>query len=118
MHHLNRDGVVIFAAGTGNPLVTTDSAAGLRGIEINADVLLKTAVAGVYNKDPQKHADAEKYNQLSFDTALEKELAMDLSAFCQCRDHNLPIRVFNIQEPDALKQVDTDSSVGTHVVND
>lgn len=119
MHHLNRGRVVIFAAGTGNPLVTTDSAASLRGIEVKADVLLKaTNVDGIYDKDPNKHADAVKYNQLTFSEALDKELAvMDLAAFCQCRDHNLPIRVFNIQEADALKQVVTDASVGTHVIH-
>lgn len=119
MHHLNRGRVVIFAAGTGNPLVTTDSAASLRGIEIKADVLLKaTNVDGVYDKDPRKHTDAKKYNTVTFNEALEKELAvMDLAAFCQSRDHNLPIRVFNIQEEDALKQVVTDASIGTHVIN-
>jgi uridylate kinase len=119
MHHLNRGRVVIFAAGTGNPLFTTDSAASLRGIEVKADVLLKaTNVDGVYDKDPNKHADAKKYDTLSFATALEKELAvMDLAAFCQCRDHDLPIRVFNIQESDALKNVVTDAKIGTHVIN-
>jgi uridylate kinase len=120
MHHLNRGRVVIFAAGTGNPLFTTDSAASLRGIEIKADVLLKaTNVDGVYDKDPNKFDDAIKYDRLSFATALEKELAvMDLAAFCQCRDHDLPIRVFNIQEQDALKHVVTDEKLGTHVVNE
>ena len=120
IHHLNRGRVVIFAAGTGNPLFTTDSAASLRGIEINADVLLKaTNVDGVYDKDPNKYSDAKKYQRLTFATALENELAvMDLAAFCQCRDHNLPIRVFNIQEVDALKYVVTDPSLGTTVMNE
>lgn len=120
MHHLNRGRVVIFAAGTGNPLFTTDSAASLRGIEIKADVLLKaTNVDGVYDKDPNKFNDAKKYEQLTFNTALEKELAvMDLAAFCQSRDHNLPIRVFNIQDQDALKKVVTDPNLGTLVINE
>jgi uridylate kinase len=120
IHHLNRGRVVIFAAGTGNPLFTTDSAASLRGIEINADVLLKaTNVDGVYDKDPNKYADAKKFDRLTFATALEKELAvMDLAAFCQCRDHDLPIRIFNIQEEDALKQVVTDPALGTLVANE
>jgi uridylate kinase len=119
IHHLNRGRVVIFAAGTGNPLFTTDSAASLRGIEINADVLLKaTNVDGVYDKDPNKYTDAKKFDRLTFTTALEKELAvMDLAAFCQCRDHDLPIRIFNIQEEDALKHVVTDPALGTLVAN-
>jgi len=120
MHHLNRGRVVIFAAGTGNPLFTTDSAASLRGIEVKADVLLKaTNVDGIYDKDPNKHSDAKKYSKLSFATALEKELAvMDLAAFCQCRDYDLPIRVFDITENDALKNVVTDPKLGTHVINE
>lgn len=117
MHHLERGRVVIFAGGTGNPLVTTDSAASLRGIEINANVLLKaTNVDGVYDCDPNKHAHAKRYQHLTFQEALEKELAvMDLAAFCQCRDHNMPIRVFNIYKPGMLKSVVTSYDDGTSV---
>lgn len=104
IHHLSVGRVVICAAGTGNPLVTTDAAASLRGIEVRADILLKgTKVDGVYSADPEKKADAVLYQRLTFQEALQKELAvMDLAAFCQCRDHNLPIRVFNINKIGAL----------------
>lgn len=117
MHHLEEGRVVIFAAGTGNPLVTTDSAASLRGIEIDADVVLKaTNVDGVYSSDPAKNTDAKLYKHLSYQEALEKELAvMDLAAFCQCRDHNMPLRIFNINKPGALLQVVTGKEEGTSV---
>lgn len=117
IHHLECGRVVIFAAGTGNPLVTTDSAASLRAIEIDADVVLKaTNVDGVYDSDPKKDPGAVKYQHLSYQTALEKELAvMDLAAFCQCRDHGLPLRVFNIEKPNALYDVVTGYDEGTVV---
>jgi uridylate kinase len=117
IHHLESGRVVIFAAGTGNPLVTTDSAASLRGIEIDADVVLKaTNVDGVYTKDPQKFADAVKYQHLSYHEALDKELAvMDLAAFCQCRDYNMPLRVFDMNKPGALNAVLTGYDEGTTV---
>lgn len=117
IHHLQLGRIVIFAAGTGNPLVTTDSAASLRGIEIQADVVLKaTRVDGIYDKDPNKYDDAKRYTSLTFQEALEKELAvMDLAAFCQCRDHDMPIRVFNMHDPDALLRVVTGWDEGTRV---
>ncbi len=117
IHHLNQGRVVIFAAGTGNPLVTTDSAASLRGIEVQADVVLKaTNVDGVYSADPAKNPDAKLYKHLSYQEALEKELAvMDLAAFCQCRDHKMPLRVFNINKPGALLRVIMGEEEGTLV---
>lgn len=118
IHHLQCGRVLIFAAGTGNPLVTTDSAASLRGIEIGADVILKaTNVDGIYDKDPAKYLDAKKYKTLSFKEVLTKELAvMDLAAFCQCRDHRMPIRVFDFTRPGALLRVITGDEEGTQVV--
>lgn len=119
IHHLNEGRIVIFAGGTGNPLVTTDSAASLRGIEVEADVILKaTNVDGVYSADPSAHPDATLYDTLSYDEALDKELAvMDLSAFCQCRDHGMAIRVFNMKKPGALLRVVKGESEGTLVTN-
>ncbi len=97
--------VVIFAGGTGNPFVTTDSTASLRAIEIEADLLLKaTKVDGVYDKDPSKYKDAKRFVRLSFDDALERRLAvMDIGAFSQCRDYRIPIRVFDLFKPGALQ---------------
>lgn len=104
MDHLLKGRVVLFAAGTGNPLVTTDSAASLRAIEIEADIVLKaTTVDGIYSSDPLKNPTAVRYKHLSYKEALEKELGiMDLAAFCQCRDHHMKIRVFSLQKPGAL----------------
>ncbi len=117
IHHLQEGRVILFAGGTGNPLVTTDSAASLRGIEIDADVVLKaTDVDGVYSADPAKDPAAKRYDHLDYQEALEKELAvMDLAAFCQCRDHHMPLRVFNIKEPGILLQVVLNKNVGTTV---
>jgi uridylate kinase len=119
IHHLELGRLVIFAAGTGNPLVTTDSAASLRGIEVEADVIIKaTDVDGIYDKDPSKHSDAVRYKQLTFQEALDKELAvMDLAAFCQCRDHNKAIRVINMQKPGTLLRAVTSLDEGTLVTN-
>lgn len=99
--------VVIFAAGTGNPFCTTDSAACLRGIEIEADVVLKgTKVDGVYSADPMKEPEAKKYDELTYAEVLDKELkVMDLSAFTMARDHDMPILVFNMNKPGALRRV-------------
>ena len=104
IRHLNSGDVVIFSAGTGNPFFTTDSAACLRGIEINADVVLKaTKVDGVYSDDPRNNPKATKYSRLSYDEVLEKKLeVMDLTAICLCRDHEMPIKVFNMQRPGSL----------------
>ena len=100
-----KDGdVVIFAAGTGNPFFTTDSAACLRGIEINADVVLKaTKVDGVYSADPMLDPNAELYDHLTYDQVLDKKLGvMDLTAICLCREHKMPLRVFRMAKPGAL----------------
>ncbi|TRW49571.1 UMP kinase [Aliidiomarina halalkaliphila] len=114
--------VVIFSAGTGNPFFTTDSAACLRGIEIEADVVLKaTKVDGVYSADPVKNPEATKYDLLDYDDVLKNELkVMDLAAFTLARDHSLPIRVFNMNKPGALKAVimgEDEGTLITHVNN-
>ncbi|MBE2896686.1 UMP kinase [Pasteurellaceae bacterium HPA106] len=112
---LRQGQVVIFCAGTGNPFFTTDSAACLRGIEIEADAVLKaTKVDGVYNCDPAKNADAILYKHLSYQDVLERELqVMDLAAFTLARDHGMPIRVFNMNKPGALKRVILGEDEGT-----
>jgi uridylate kinase len=109
--------VVIFSAGTGNPFFTTDSAACLRGIEIEADVVLKaTKVDGVYTADPVTNPDATLYSRLSYQEVIEKELkVMDLAAFTLARDHNIPICVFNMNKPGALKRVIMGEDEGTIV---
>ena len=109
--------VVIFSAGTGSPFFTTDSAACLRGIEIEADVVLKaTKVDGVYDCDPAKNADAKLYKNLTYAEVIEKELqVMDLAAFTLARDHGLPIRVFNMGKPGALRQVILGTDEGTTI---
>ena len=107
--------VVIFTAGTGNPFFTTDTAACLRGIEIDADIILKaTKVDGVFSADPNKDPDATKYDSLTYTEALQKELAiMDLTAFCLARDHDKSIRVFNLNKPGALIDAVIDGNEGT-----
>lgn len=117
IYHLEKKRVVIFAGGTGNPLVTTDSAASLRGIEIKADVLLKaTNVDGIYSADPARDPNATLYHHLTYQDALDRELGvMDLSAFCQCRDHQLAIRVFNVNKPGILLRIIQGSDEGTIV---
>ncbi|MDG6882189.1 Uridylate kinase [Phocoenobacter uteri] len=109
--------VVIFSAGTGNPFFTTDSAACLRGIEIEADVVLKaTKVDGVYDCDPAKNPDAKLLNSLTYAEVIEKELqVMDLAAFTLARDHNMPIRVFNMGKAGALKKVILGTEEGTTI---
>lgn len=117
MRHLEERQVVIFSAGTGNPFFTTDSAASLRAIEINADVVLKaTKVDGVYSADPMKDPSAVRYHRLSFQEAIEKELGvMDLAALCLCRDHNMPIRVFSINDHGMLQNIVKNNEEGTLV---
>jgi uridylate kinase len=107
--------VVIFSAGTGNPFFTTDSAACLRGIEIEADAVFKaTKVNGVYDADPVKNPNAVMYKTLTYNEVLEKELkVMDLAAFTLARDHNMPIRVFNMNKPGCLKAVVMGEDEGT-----
>jgi uridylate kinase len=109
--------VVIFSAGTGNPFFTTDSAACLRGIEIEADAVLKaTKVDGVYSADPVTNPDAVLLKNISYQDVLEKELkVMDLSAFTLARDHNIPIRVFNMNKPGCLKRVVLGDDEGTTI---
>jgi uridylate kinase len=104
IRHLNASDVVIFSAGTGNPFFTTDSAACLRGIEIDADLILKaTKVDGVYSADPEIDPEAVKYEHLTFDDVIEKKLeVMDLTAICLSRDHGVPIKVFNMNRPGSL----------------
>jgi uridylate kinase len=115
--HLAARRVVIFAAGTGNPFFTTDTAASLRAIEIGADVLIKaTKVDGVYAADPVTHPDAEHYPELSYDEVISRELAvMDITAVVLCRDHHLPLRVMNVNRPGALQAVVQGEAVGTLV---
>ncbi len=112
---LRQGRVVIFSAGTGNPLVTTDSAAALRGIEINADIVLKaTKVEGVFDEDPIKNPKAERYQCLSYDEVIAKRLGvMDLTAILLCQDHSLPLRVFNMNKQGALKRIMLGEDIGT-----
>ncbi|KQA24026.1 uridylate kinase [Vibrio metoecus] len=115
IRELRQGRVVIFAAGTGNPFFTTDSAACLRGIEIEADVVLKaTKVDGVYSADPVANPDAQLYDKLTYNDVLDKELkVMDLAAFTLARDHKMPIRVFNMNKPGALRRVVMGETEGT-----
>ncbi len=117
LHYLEEGKVVIFAAGTGNPFFTTDTAAALRGGEIGADIVLKaTKVDGVYTADPNKDATATRYAELTFDEAIVKNLkVMDATAFALCRDQNLPLNVFTIFVPGALKRVVLGEDEGTLV---
>ena len=115
IRYLTSGDVVLFSAGTGNPFFTTDSAACLRGIEVDVDVVIKaTKVDGVYNKDPVKHPDAVKYDQLSYDDALDQKLGvMDLTAICLVRDHDMPVRVFDMNKPGALLNLVVGGKEGT-----
>jgi uridylate kinase len=115
IRHLEKGRVVIFGAGTGNPYFTTDSAAGLRAIEIGADVVLKgTRVDGVYTADPEKYPNAVKYTNISFDEVYAKGLnVMDMTAFTLCKENNLPIIVFDMNKPDNLINLVLGEEVGT-----
>ena len=118
VRHLEKGRVVIFAAGTGNPYFTTDSAAALRALEIKADIILKaTKVAGVYTADPMLDATAELFNEITYRQVLERQLkVMDASAISLCMDNNLPIIVFNMREPGNIRRVVTgERGVGTKV---
>lgn len=119
MRHLEKGRVVIFGAGTGNPYFTTDSAASLRAIEINADVILKgTRVDGIYTADPLKDPTATKYESLTFDDAYKKGLKiMDMTAFTLCNENDLPIIVFDMDTPGNLKKLLSGEKVGTIVSN-
>ena len=118
IRHLEKGRVVIFGAGTGNPYFTTDTAAALRAIEIDADVVVKaTKVDGIYDKDPKKFADAVKYDVVTYDECLSKNLrVMDQTAISLCRENNLPILVFNLLEEGNLKKVITGETIGTKVL--
>lgn len=117
MTHLQTGHVVIFAAGTGNPFFTTDTAACLRAIEVGADIVLKaTKVDGIYSEDPVKNPNAERYNFLTYRDVLSKGLqVMDSTAICLCMDHDMPLQVFNMSEPDALKKILSGIHIGTIV---
>ncbi|WP_126455560.1 UMP kinase [Sulfuriflexus mobilis] len=117
VRHLEKGRVVIFAAGTGNPFFTTDSAASLRAIEIGADIMLKaTKVDGVYSADPVKDPDAVFHHTLSYDQIIEQRLGvMDATAIVMCRDQNMPLRVFNMNKPGALMRVIQGEQEGTLV---
>ncbi len=117
MRHLEKDRVVIFVAGTGNPYFTTDTAAALRATEVNAEVILKaTKVDGVYSSDPMKNKDAKRFKQLRFIDVLKKNLkVMDATAISMCMDNNLPIVVFNLLKPGNIKKVVLGEDIGTVV---
>ena len=117
VRHLEKKRVVIFSAGTGNPFFTTDSAAVLRAIEVNADVILKgTRVDGIYNLDPEKNKDAVKFESISFNDVLQKGLkVMDSTAFTLSQENELPIVVFDINTPGNLEQVVAGKNIGTKV---
>ena len=117
VRHLEKDRVVIFAAGTGNPFFTTDTAASLRGIEVNADVVMKgTKVDGVYTADPVKDPDAKRYERLNYDEVIENKLAvMDTTAIVLCRDNKIPIRVFNMNKAGTLLSIIEGGDEGTLV---
>ena len=117
IRHLEKGRVVICAAGTGNPFFTTDTAAALRAIEINAEVLPKaTKVNGVYSDDPMRNPAAVRYTQLTFDRVLTEKLnVMDATAIVMCRDNNLPLRVFNLNNPGDLTRIVRGAEVGTVV---
>jgi len=117
VRHLEKGRVVVFAAGTGNPFFTTDSAASLRGIEINADVVMKaTKVDGVYSDDPMKNPEAKLYKRLSYDRVIADKLnVMDTAAIALCRDQGMPIRVFNMNKPGSMMRVVMGEDEGTLV---
>ena len=117
IRHLEKERIVIVAGGTGNPFFTTDPAAALRATELGAEIMLKgTKVDGVYDKDPIVHEDAVKYDSVTFNTILNKNLrVMDLTAITLCKENNLPIRVFNINQSGYLKELALGGKIGTLV---
>lgn len=117
VQHLAEGEVVILAAGTGNPYFTTDSAAALRALEIGAEVMLKaTKVDGIYDKDPAKHADAKRYDQLTYQAVIEQRLqVMDATAVALCQDNELPIMVFDMNTPGNIRRVVEGEAIGTLV---
>jgi uridylate kinase len=119
VRHLEKGRVVIFAAGTGNPYFSTDTTAALRASEMHADIIMKaTKVDGIYDKDPKKHADAVRYDELTFIDALKNRLnVMDSTAFSLCLDNNIPILVFDLNDPHAIRKAVSGEKVGTLVRN-
>lgn len=119
VRHMEKGRIVIFGCGTGNPFFSTDTASTLRAAEIEADIVLKaTMVDGVYDKDPNKYDDAVKYNELSFNDILVKNLAvMDSTAASMCKDNNIPILVFNLKRPDNIFDACMGEKVGTIVID-
>ena len=117
VRHLEKGRIVLFAAGTGNPFFTTDSAASLRAVEVGADVMIKgTKVDGIYDKDPMKYDDAVKYETVSFDEAVQKRLGvMDTTAIVMCRENNLPVKVFNMNNSGDLMRLIMGENIGTTV---
>ena len=119
IRHLEKKRIVIFGAGTGHPYFSTDTAASLRAVEIEADAIIKgTRVDGVYNEDPEKNPDAIMFNEISYLDVLQKNLrVMDMTAISLCKENNLPIIVFNMDKPDNLLKLVTGQSIGTSVGN-
>ncbi len=119
MSHLNKGRVVIFGCGTGNPFFSTDTAAALRAVEIEADVIMKaTMVDGVYDSDPKKNPEAKKYDTISYHDVLNKDLAvMDSTASALCKDNDLPILVFSIEDPENIYKAVCGENIGTVVEN-
>ncbi|HEY2346484.1 MAG TPA: UMP kinase [Xanthomonadaceae bacterium] len=117
IRHLEKGRIVIFAAGTGNPFFTTDSAAALRAVELGADLLLKaTKVDGVYDKDPKKNADAVRYDQLGYEEVIARNLqVMDTAAIALCRDHDMPLRIYDMTRAGNLMRILQGETVGTLV---
>jgi uridylate kinase len=120
VRHLEKGRCVIFAAGTGNPFFTTDTAASLRAVEIEAQLLLKaTKVGGIYSEDPVHNPDAQHYARLTFDRVLDQRLnVMDATAIVMCRDYRLPVRVFNLGSPGDLLRIVRGEDIGTLVTNE
>ena len=120
IRHLEKGRIIIIAGGTGNPFFTTDSAAALRAKELGAQIVIKgTKVDGIYDKDPIEHSDAVKYNSISFSEVLSKNLrVMDLTAITLCKENDLPINVFNINNPGDLKELVLKAKIGTFVIKE
>jgi uridylate kinase len=120
VRHIEKGRIVLFAAGTGNPFFTTDSAAALRAVEVGADLLLKaTKVDGVYSADPARHKDATRYDTLTYDQVIERKLAvMDTAAIALCRDHSMPLRIYDMTAAGNLMRIMHGEAVGTLVSED
>ena len=117
VRHLEKGRIAIFAAGTGNPFFTTDSAAALRATEINASLLLKaTKVDGIYDADPKKNPDAKRFDSLTYDEVISRNLqVMDTAAFALCRDNNIPLRIYNMSDEGVLMRILQGENIGTLV---